>query len=156
MEDRNEQLNDKLLVFSRELNQYVKGFYERAIAIRDLLNNEDEESVFQIGEILNQRELIIKSYNKTAEQYQRELSLADNIYVTSKADLSQQLQILDRERKELFELIGDIETENGKKISELYLINKDNVKKIEEGKRLVNAYQGSHPLADGVFFDKRK
>ena len=156
MEDRNEQLNDKLLVFSRELNQYVKGFYERAVAINNLLNNEDEESVFQIGEILNQRELIIKSYNKTAEQYQRELSLADNIYVTSKADLSQQLQILDRERKELFESIGDIESENGKKISELYLINKDNVKKIEEGKRLVNAYQGSHPLADGVFFDKRK
>jgi len=41
-------------------------------------------------------------------------------------------------------------------MSELYSHNRGQIKQIEEGKRLMNAYQAGPQVTDGIFFDGRK
>lgn len=156
VQNQNEPAGYNLPQTARELNRYVKEFYECTVIISNLLSNEDEDSIFKIKEFLDRRDLLINNYDKTMEQYSRELNELGDSQTANNSGLFQQLKALEQERQKNFGSITDIEVQNQKKIAELYSANKDQVKRIKEGKKIINAYQGAHPMADGVFFDKRR
>lgn len=146
---------DKLLELSTRLKEHIEEYRVQAVLIQTLLTNEDEESIFKIKDVLDRREDLIKSYDQTALEFKRE----QNLYVPDGAmslEISEKLSSLEKERQVIFNTIRDIESRSMIKMSELYNDNRGHIKQIEEGKKLMNAYQAAPQVTDGVFFDRRK
>jgi hypothetical protein len=133
--------SNKLVEVSLALNTLLKEYFDQTLLIKDLVNKEDEEGLLYLGKIINQRELIIEKYNRKKEEYNQGVETAGSI-------LDQPFISLDEERRHILQKIKEVDDDNMKKIGSMFSLNKENIKRIENGKRLVNAYQGSHPLTD--------
>lgn len=146
---------DNLLELSLKLNKYAGEYKEQTVKIQTLLASDDEDGVFKIQDVLNRREALIKRYDQTSREFKREYAgYADSGAVMG--EITQVINSQKQERQAIFNAIRDIENMNFKKISELYNQNRGHIKQMEQGKKLMNAYQSVSQVSDGIFFDRRK
>lgn len=146
---------------AQELNKYIEEYYNETAAIKALMQKSEDEIVGGLSELLNRRQIIMEKYNILKQDYDRyavgELSLNNNETVKGpKEGGTLQLAQLEAERNKLLESTRVVESENLTKIQKLFTDVKDVVKHINDGKVLMNAYHGTHPLADGIYIDRRK
>lgn len=142
-----ESPNDIAIKTAQELSKYIEEYYDETIAIKALMQKGEDEILGGLGELLNRRQIILEKYNVLKQDYER--------YIAGESSRPQLTQ-LETERNKLIESIKTVESENLIKINKLFAGVKDIVKHINDGKVLVNAYHGTHPLADGIYIDQRK
>lgn len=138
---------------SIELNKILEYYNKLTLNIKDLLNEvyieENIGNIEEIQENLNKRDILIAKYNKLKLDYDA---------LNSIVNLSEikKLKELEQLRLRILHSIEEIDTANTDKTNELFIKQQFEIKKINEGKRMHNAYEGKHPMAYGVFIDKKK
>lgn len=138
------------LDFSKKLNQLIISYREKTILMSNLLEQQDDDSVFQIEELLDQRETIIKQYETLKQEYQQLVSA--KMTESEKQELNKLAEL----RIETLLTIEKQDSTNQDKINKLYINLKEKVHKLSDSKKMLNVYHAIHPLAEGVYFDKRK
>lgn len=140
----------EVVSISMKLNEYLDGYYSETIIIKNLLNHEDdEEVVFKIQNNIDKRELIMNQYNIIKQQYDKLEKLVD-------MEQAKTLNDLKLTRNQIIKKIGEIDSENMIKLNKLYNTQQSNIKKINDGKRMHNAYERKHSTPWGVFIDKKE
>lgn len=161
MSELNENPDAITIKMAQEINQYIEEYYNETAAIKALMQKSEDEIVGGLSELLNRRQIIMEKYNILKQDYDSyiagELSLNNNEMIKDPEE-SWRLQLaqLEAERNKLLESIRTIESENLTKINKLFTGVKGKVKHINDSRVLVNAYHGNHPLADGIYIDRRK
>jgi hypothetical protein len=146
---------DNLLELALSLNKYAGEYKEQTVKIQALLACDDEDSIFKIQDVLNRREALIKRYNKTSGEFKLEYSGYTNSGQVP-MEINATFNYLEQERQDIFHSIKDVDNRNLEKISELFNHSRGHIRQIEQGKKLMNAYQSAPHVSDGIFFDRRK
>lgn len=141
---------EMVLDLSKNLNQLITNYREKTILISSLLEQEDDDIVFRIEELLDQREMIIKQYETLNHEVEQQVN------ITGKGSEELELKKLGEIRREMFLSIEKIDSNNREKINKLYNVLKEKMHQISDSKKVINVYHAIHPMADGVYFDKRK
>ena len=145
-EPRQQNLYSHALDLAKKLNLCLNDYYEKTQNIAKLLHEQNEDDIFSLDGLINLREAVILQYNTLLKEY-RSLETMPN---------SQELDYLELQRSKILELIKELDSYNLSRVSDLYKTYKNRIKEINNGKKMVNAYNNTGPLSDGFFIDKRK
>ena len=124
----------------------LQNYYDKSLLIKDLLSTEDDHNIDKINELLNQREELVNQYNILKKEFE--------LLVDQTPDHS--TKTLHDQRDKLVDLIRSVDSGNIERINRLFHSHKEKVRQVNEGRKMLNAYQGTQIMSDGVFVDKRK
>lgn len=155
---------EKAYKVSQGLNQLLQLYSDLTTQINTLLCSEDEEAIFRVQTALEQRDTISQQYDILKQEYTELLKVnitADNYIVGEKIswlELPEGKPIRDSElvRDQRLKAIQKLDAENKAKLDVIYNEHKNKIKRINEGKKVYNAYHANQPLVDGVYIDKRE
>lgn len=134
------------LDLARKLNLCLNDYYEQTQNIAKVLQEQSEDDIFGLNGLINLREAVILQYNTLLKEYQS-LEITPN---------SQELSYLEQQRHKILGLIKELDSYNLIRVNDLYKTYKNRIKEINNGKKMINAYNHAGPLTDGFFIDKRK
>lgn len=141
--DQLQSSKESPVAIESQINMCLQQYYEVTVRINELLNRDDDEIAAHISEYLHTRDTLINQYNDLNQRF----SLIDNNYGGKQNS---------NNLADLLKKISAVEQENVSKFNHIYKINRNKIKQINNGRKMHDAYQGIHPIADGVFIDKRK
>jgi hypothetical protein len=145
-------------VIARELSisltKLLENYYTLTLNIgviieKDKVEGGEGESILEIEEIFNQREIIQNQFDEAKKSLWQ---LSEIINPAIQSELQQE----EAKRNQLIERISIVDSENMQKLTRLFNEHQGKIDQIQQGKKLHNAYDAHHPSAWGVFVDKKK